>query len=353
MAERVVLHVGVMKSGTTYLQNLLFAEQARLVTDGVHVVGKAWTQQARAVRGGIAGPEALAHPRWERLARKVRRAAGTAVLSVEYLGPVGTAVASRLLADLDAPRITVVLTVRDLNRTLVSMWQETVQNGRSWTWADYLRDVAAKRPGDGEQRGDRSTAGGTFWRQQDVVRIAREWSEALAGRREASGSVSDEVVVVTVPRPEAPRAELAARFGEAAGIRLDPDTGVQERNESIGLASVLVLRRLNESLDAQGLGFPVGSGLRKHVLAKQVLAAHRDEEPSLGLAVHDWVAEQAAQTRAALARSGLRVVGDLSDLEPLPVDGVGPEDVSAEELFDASFQALSGLLTTHLSNEAS
>lgn len=350
MAERVVLHVGVMKSGTTYLQNLLFAEQTRLADAGVHVVGKTWTQQARAVRGGIAGPEALAYPKWERLARRVRRATGTAVISVEYLGPVGLAVASRLVADLEAPEVTVVVTARDLNRTLVSMWQETVQNGRSWTWADYLSDVAAKRPGDGEQRGDRGTAGGTFWRQQDVARIAREWSTALAGGSEGCGAVPGEVVVVTVPPRGAPRGELAARFSAAAGFGLAPETEVRERNESIGLASTLVLRRLNESLDAQGLGFPAGSGLRKHVLAKQVMAARRGAEPSLGLPVHDWVAEQAAQTGAALAGSGLRVVGALSDLDPLAVEGVGPDDVGVEELFEASLQALSGLVGVHLSS---
>ena len=46
-------------------------------------------------------------------------------------------------------------------------------------------------------------------------------------------------------------------------------------NESVGAASTLVIRRLNELLNDAGLPFPEGTDLRKGVLAKQVLAARK------------------------------------------------------------------------------
>ena len=84
----------------------------------------------------------------------------------------------------------VVVTARDLNRTLVSMWQETIQNGRTWTWAEYVADAEAKRPRAGAGAADRRTPGGTFWRQQDLVRMVADWSGVVG---------TDNVALATVP----------------------------------------------------------------------------------------------------------------------------------------------------------
>ena len=87
MAERVVLHVGTMKSGTSYLQALLFAEKPRLAEAGVLVPGKAWTDQARAVRQALAPKSDAPRDRWRALVDEVRSATGPVVISMEYLGP--------------------------------------------------------------------------------------------------------------------------------------------------------------------------------------------------------------------------------------------------------------------------
>ena len=50
MAERVVLHVGAMRSGTSYVQRLL-ATNKELSERGVLLPGNAWRAWVRAVAG--------------------------------------------------------------------------------------------------------------------------------------------------------------------------------------------------------------------------------------------------------------------------------------------------------------
>jgi len=173
----------------------------------------------------------------------------------------------------------VVVTARDLNRTLVSMWQETIQNGRTWTWAEYLADAEAKRP----------------------------------------------------------------RVG-ASGVELDAGREVTTANESLGLASLLVLRRVNELLDERDLRFPAGQGVRKRTLAKTILAARRGAEPALGLRTPPWVREQTERTVAALRGASTRLAGDWADLEPVDVPGVEPDDVPLTDVHEAALEAIAGLV---------
>lgn len=333
-SDRVILHVGTMKSGTSYLQALIFAEKERLAASGVLVPGKTWGVQSRAIQQaiGIADTERTV---WERMLGDVaEHRGGPSIISMEFLAPVKIKRATRIVNELGGD-VDVVFTVRDLNRTLVSMWQETIQNGRSWTWEHYHSEVAAHAPGAGEGVHDRGSAAGSFWRQQHVVRLVRDWSEIVGPER---------VSLVTVPQPGADRSELARRFGEATGVDFGPDPVVRTANESLGLASILALRRLNEQLDEAGVSSKQMFRLRKRVLAKTVLAARRSLEPSLGLPVEDWVVEQTRHTVAALAESGVRIIGDLADLDPVPVKGVQPSEVDEQQIGEAALAGLAGLI---------
>ncbi len=340
MAERIVLHIGAMKSGTSYLQGLLFANKARLERGGVLVPGSVWADQSRAVKQSLVPARGGERPLWDAFAEQIRAHPGGAAVSMEHLGPMMRTTAASFLERLEVPEVRVVLTARDLNRTLASMWQETVQNGRSWTWAEYAADARDQRPGREHSEADRSTAGVTFWRQQHLVRMAARWS-TLVGH--------ENVVLVTVPRPGADPTELAKRFTEATDLDLDVAAPVATANESLGVASILVLRRVNELLDARGLPFPAGSQLRKRILAKTVLAARRADEPALGHPVSDWVREQSAATVSALQASGIRLVGDWDDFTPVDVPGVDPLQVPDSDVLEAAIVGLSGLIAEQVS----
>ncbi len=333
MARRVVLHVGTMKSGTTYVQASLFAQQDRLAQEGVLVPGARWNDQVMAVRQILGRGDR--RPRWDALARRIADHRGDAVVSMEFLGPAQEPAARRVVDALAPAEVEIVVTARDLNRTLPSMWQETIQNGRTWSWEDYHDDARRLAPGRERGHADRTTAGGTFWRQQHLARMMADWTR-LVGR--------DRVTLVTLPHPGADPSELARRFAEASGVPLDPSVPVPRSNEALGLASALVLRRVNEELTAQGLDFPQGQRLRKQVLAKSALVHLAREEPRLGLPVADWVVAQTEATRATLRAGDVRLVGDWADLDPVPVAGVSPADVDDAAVAHAAVTGLTAVL---------
>lgn len=337
MANRVVLHVGTMKSGTSYLQAMLFAQQQRLAAAGVLVPGRVWGDQVAAVQHAISRGGPRHH--WEAMAAEINAHPGEAVISMEFLGPVRPPAAARVLEPLAGTPVQIVVTARDLNRTLVSLWQETVQNGRSWTWEEYYAAARDAAPGSDRGHEDRATPAGTFWRQQHLVRILGDWADRVG---------TDNVTLVTLPHPGAPSSTLTERFTEATGFPIDPSLPVPRANESLGLASALVLRELNEALDAQELAWPQGQRLRKQIIAKTALAALAKDEPRLGLRVADWVRTQTEATVAEVRKLGVRVVGDLADLEPVDVPGITPAEVDVALVARAAQTALAAAVVDKL-----
>lgn len=334
MAERVVLHIGTMKSGTSYLQALLFANRDALAGQGVLLPGETWQDQHFAVRDAVSGGGSPDAPRWSALVQEMKAHPGPAVVSMEYLGPARPKLASRILDGFGSTPVEVVVTARDLNRTIPSMWQETVQSGRVWAWDEYVEDVRAKRPGRGSGVRDHKSPGGTFWRQQHVARMCRDWASVVGPER---------CTLVTLPPPGGAPDLLARRFAQAAGIRFSTSV-VSTTNASLGLASTLAVRQLNALLDERGLPFPAGQRLRRTRLAKEVLATRRSDEPALGLEVSEWVLEQTAETRAVLDEVGLAVVGDVDDLSPVAVPGVHPSQVPEAEVARAAVFGLAGIM---------
>lgn len=328
-----MLHVGAMKSGTSFIQSRLFANKAMLLVErGILVPGMNWLSQVMAARDVLGSGE----EQWAKMAGKVNAHDGTSVISMEYLGPVRPVVAERVVASFPTHSIEVVITARDLNRSIAAMWQETVQNGRTWTFADYLDGIESWRPGHRPTSGPAPESGRTFWRQQNLARLARTWS-ALAP-----------VSLVTVPPPGAPRELLWERFCSVLGTSSDGFAPARMDNESVGAASTLVIRRLNELLNAMDLSFPAGTDLRKGLLAKQVLAARKSSEPAIGLPVAPWVHDHAAQMVGALKDAGVTLVGSWDDLTPVDVPGVDPATVSSELVLDAALAGLAGVLASQI-----
>jgi hypothetical protein len=341
MAERVVLHVGAMKSGTSYLQAQLFANKDTLAPQGVLVPGSGWGDQVAGVLDVLGklryGRESV-DGAWQKLMDEVDVWPGTAVVSMEFLGPVSRDKVSHVVGTVralsSAPRVSVVLTARDLNRSIAAMWQETVQNGRWWTWQEYLDGVEEARPRPERDDAAMTKAGRTFWRQQNLVRISKRWGQA--------DGVSD-YSFVTVPAPGAPPELLMQRFAEVVGFTANGLKPGPRANASLGAASAEALRRINVQLAERGLMFPLGARLRKHVLAKEILAARSGEEPKIGLPVVAWVKDYAPYMVAELRGMGIEPVGEWSDLEPVPVSGIDLADLADEDVEAAARAGLAGL----------
>lgn len=334
MAERVVLHVGLMKSGTSFLQEVLRINQEALREQGV-LYPVPWKRQVQAVRDVIGHGDADQRPLaddgpWRSLVAEMREWPGTAVVSMEFLGPRGPSKSRQILGELAPAEVEVVISVRDLARTVPAMWQESVQNGGTWAWGEYLASVEAA---------DRSTPGPgrAFWFRQDAPRITEVW-QGSAGH--------DRVSVLTVPPAGAPRGLLWERFASLLpirrdGIRLDVPT-----NASLGMASLEVIHQLNLRLEATAEPLTPAQYERvvKRLLAKRWLAGRADD-PRLGYEA-DWVAARGDRDVARLQELRPRVLGDLEDLRCRPVPGRDPGDITTEQRLEAALDALEEAVVT-------
>jgi hypothetical protein len=331
--KKVFLHIGLHKTGTTYLQNVFRANREQLRAQAVEFPGgpgepaqalAVWDLQGRRPRGvddkRIAG-------QWDALVAHVAQSAHPiALISEERLSlctpKQARAVIGAFAEDAD---VEVVVTARDLGRIAVSAWQEAVKNDATWTWSHFAESI--KDPA----RQAMSPARG-FWMRQDLLKICETW-EGVVG--------ADHMTVVTVPKPGASADELLGRFCATVGI--DP-AGLTEdakwTNETVGVAATEVIRRVNERLEGR---------LNKHQHDKVVkltivqMLARRTEPARFALPPEelDWISARADETIAALKDHGYRVVGDLDELRPSHREGSRrPDDATESELLDASLDAL-------------
>jgi hypothetical protein len=320
MAQRVVFHIGLMKSGTTFIQGRLNANRRRLAEQQVLFPGPTWNRHVRAVSDLLQSKNRKPGS-WNSLVDEIHEYDGTAVVSMEYLTPMGVPRIKVLRDAFPDTEVRIVATVRDLGRSVPAMWQESIKNRRTWAWPEYVRSI--------EKGGD---PGRRFWRQQHAAKIVRRWGSVVG---------SDQVYVVTVPPPGAPAGLLWDRFCEVAGIGPDSWDDAPRANESLGAASTLVMRELN--LATEDLSLP---DYKKQVkaLAKHVMGGHRGAEDPIGFTVPAWLRQESDRICTQLRTSGAHVVGDLAELSPVDVRGVDPTTVGDRAQLEASVAALAGVL---------
>ena len=326
--QRVVLHVGLPKTGTTYLQALLAHHRDALREAGVlypFVKPQAMFLGAVEVRGSrekFGLTEADVAGTWQALCDRARSHEGTSVISHEILGgadPDEIAAALSPLAGLD---VDVVVTARDLGRQATAHWQEEVKLGDTRSFADLEREQYRADVPDGP--GERPH----FWHAQDHAAALRRWSTVVPATR---------VHLVTCPPPGAAADVLWRRFAEAAAIppdALDPreTDSASGANRSLGAAQVRLLREVLVALEGR-VGQPDHAHVVKRRFAQQTLAARAGApaRPTPELAA--YLAERSAGWAQAIEQRGWLVHGDLADLavqEPEP--GEHPDEVPADDL---------------------
>lgn len=330
MVGRVYLHVGAMKSATSYLQALLDVN-----ADEVAAQGMLWPSahkgflatgdllDSKRERPGLAGA-------WEELASQLRAHGGSALLSNELLGMAGEAKRTRLVEALAPADVRLVITVRDLGRVVPSQWQTGMRNRKTTPWREYVGAICSK---------EKTAVGSWFWRRQDIPAMVRRWSRLVP---------LDHITVVTVPPSGSDPDLVGRRFATAVGLDA---TGFREpayTNPSLGTVSAELMRRVNErSADLEWLQYMWAF---KNGLARLVLADRADREPPIALdeQTHRVMTRRARQMIKALDRMAVPVVGDLSDLLPGPpaAAAVDPGSTSVSDLLDAAVDALVGLATT-------
>ncbi|MBO2460178.1 hypothetical protein [Actinomadura violacea] len=349
MASKVILHIGQQKSGTTYLQDVLghiaepLAQEAGILyPDSIReVLPDAIENHERATRGLLggeypwvsAGDAAGERDKWVRLMDKVRAWPGTVLLSAEALSVIRSAAVVRLLGEFGAARVEVVITTRRLDRSLPSLWQQHVRNGRHSTIEEYFEALVEQR-----ERGPRAIEEELdlhLWRAFGLGGLVRRWAAAVGPDR-----------IRVVINPGSPPDLLWRRFAAAVGARHcagRASDDVRTRRTHGGLTSeeTELMVALNRRLDDAGWSTFERRALREQILLNGLLVRDERGGPvALPASVRDLVTAWAEEDLAALARSGVEVVGRPDELRPAPEPPDVRAPASSEQVAEAAAAAI-------------
>ncbi len=330
---KAYLHIGLLKSGTSFIQSQLRHHSAALSDEGILFPGgPQWGRQVSATRDLLARPgpvpsdEATPHT-WDWLAGRARAWSGpSVVVSMEFLSFATPKAIRRALASLAPREVEVVITARDLGRVLPAQWQETVQNHKTWTWPEFLASLR-------DEPGSDPRAARNFWFIHDLPRIIDKW---LAG-----GGAP--VMVVTVPPKGAEPDLLWRRFCSAVDIDAGrfPPSAQRGANTSLGVNGAELTRRVtalaNDRLTPQAYRREI-----KTFLAKSVLAQLDDARFGLPGEAYGWARSRSQDIIDQVRTRAVRVIGDLDELWPVPPGNVerAPDGFDVDGMLDAAVEAL-------------
>ncbi len=286
--SHVALHVGLPKTGTTWLQDLLTRHQQPLRAAGVQwpAAPGAMFRGAVEVRGshekfGLSSADV--DSRWETICRAAHEFPGLTVLGHEVLGGATPEQVERALAPLRGLEVDVVVTARDLGRQAVAHWQEEVKLGDPRSFAEFERTEL--RADTGRDLGPDS--GGVrprFWHAQDAADALRRWSASCR----PSGCTS-----WSARRPERRPPCCGSASPTACGV--DPAvvdaSAVPPANTSLGTPEIAVLREMNRLLARRRV--PVDTRTRLRVLKREYAEGVLAARPSTP-AAHPRVAARPA-----------------------------------------------------------
>jgi hypothetical protein len=310
-----LLHIGPPKTGTSALQGAFHAVRPSLHEQGVHYAGRG-RHSGRAIHAvtGRAGfftdGEVVDIGEWTRLVKDSQRPGDErVVVSSEFFADAVPEHITRIVDDLGRSRVHVVITLRPLIKIAPSQWQQYIVSGQRRSFTSWTEAIF----GDGE-----ANVTPTFWRRHRHDKLVQRWIDDVG---------LENVTVVAVDDRD--HDMLMRTFEAFTGLR--EGTLVMERdvtNRSLGMYEVEAVRSLNSRMFEEGMPSSAQSRL-VHFGAARYLRQFdlSPDEPRVELP--RWAAERAAEISlemtAAIAATGVRIVGDLDRLN-IPV-GDAPESI--------------------------
>jgi hypothetical protein len=334
-----VLHIGLMKTGTTALQHAAAAHRADLAARGVCYPGQGVNHlypvcalMGRRLGWSASGAVAPDLRWWRELMGEVDAAPGRVLISHEFASECDDDQAARFVDEL-GPRMHVVITLRGFATLLGSSWQQYVKAGRRKAFHPWLRQVLADEPTGNLAR--------AFYRRHDQAAILTRWL----------GLVGPERLVVVIGDRDRPTL-LPDAFSDLLDLPHDylrdaPDDG---ENRSLSWPEAEFLRRVNARVHEARVGWRPYEVLIRNGLVARTLRARRPADHEAAMMLPRW-AEGRALARArtyhdAVLAAGCRVIGDPALLLDRPRVGELPPPTTVP--IDAATEATAGLLSAAL-----
>jgi hypothetical protein len=316
----VFLHIGLPKTGTTYLQRVVWGNRDRLRAAGVLLPGfghreHLWAALDMQQRPRLAKRHPDAPGAWQRLVDEASRHDGDVLITHEFLCGASAEQASRAVAAFPGAELHVLVTARDAASVVSAGWQESVKNGSTVDLESVLAGTAAGGP----------EFSMLTW---DLADVLQRWTPDVP---------SEQVHVLVMPGPGEPRDLHWRHFAEVIGV----DAGAVEApdevaNPALGIVQIETLRMVNKHLppySAQERGTWIRGYLAEDLLARQ--PRERGAMPEKHLA---RFAELDRAATELISARGFHVLGDLGALTA-PGSTTGgrlPGTVSAEEILESA-----------------
>jgi hypothetical protein len=342
---RVFLHIGEPKTGSTFLQQVIWRNRATLAAQGVVLPGHhpqdhfRASQDLRGLKKLASDPAGSWTGEWDILARQSKQAPRAAVISHELFSAADDEHARQAVRSLEPAEVHLVLTARDMASLLPAEWQESVKHRNARGWADWLADVIDRESVSPDRRQ------WWFWRVHDTLQILQVWSRYVP---------ADRIHLMTTPQRGASPDLLWRRF--ASLLEVDPDSVDISRaraNASLGLTETEFLRRLNAELSGEipdwFYMWTVKEGLAHTTLAVRQAGQRLVLPPER----HAWAREYAETLIAGLSDADYDLIGEVAELRPQEPTGasVNPADQPAGEVLDVAIQATAALVLNQYRKE--
>lgn len=331
VAERVYLHIGAPKAGSTFVQTVLWTNKERLRAAGVLLPGELrGHHNSVAVWARTPEPSPGTNKNWERLSGQIRDWPGSAILSSEWFTMVAPQLIDRFLRELSPAEVHVVYTVRSLLSTVPAAWQERLKLGDACDLDKFFASL------------ETSEHPRWNWDNLDPARVLDRWAEFVAPSR---------IHLVTIPPVGRDRSLLWHRFAEACG--LVPTDFVLDKafgNQSISVESARLLQLigpdLRRAVDADTKGGLLPYRWIRDYLSHEVLAAQPGNKISLPQDARDALQERSRGLVADLERRDYHVVGDLQELlvDEVPDTALHPSSVTNDALLEVALSTIPPML---------
>ncbi|HLR85202.1 MAG TPA: hypothetical protein VK059_09630 [Nocardioidaceae bacterium] len=332
---KVFLHVGAPKTGTSMVQELLYNNRKTLAEHGILYPGRRRDAHFLAALDLLertwGGLEVDAPGSWDYLVGKAQKWDDTVVISHEVFAGASEEQAKRAISSLEGCDVHIVYTARDLTRQIPAEWQEQVKHRKKLTYSAFLSDLAREE--------SQSYSSRWFWAVHEWPDVLRRWSVDLP---------EENVHLVTVPPPGAPRALLIDRLLSLWGIEQDWLTKESHRaNVSLGAVETTVIRKINKRNPPTTYDGPYYREWVRELLAHRTLAG-REGARRLILPPdqHDWARDITTGWIDDLRTHSYDVRGDLEELRVIDDQGefVDPDAVDSDDQLDIALDVIDTLL---------
>jgi hypothetical protein len=312
VADRVVLHAGFHKSGTTALQYAFDANKRSLRKLGITYPPNPGKAHHRAAWGLIErvwgwkgnGGKLISAKSWNALVRNAKKGSGTVLISSEFFTEAKDQHVAQVRRDFGSTPVTIVFTLRPFAKILASSYQQFLKFGVKVRYEEWLEHVFTKKY--------ESTITPTFWNRVQLDEIVERW-----GRHFGPENVI--VILADEAKPEFIFREFERILEIPHGSLPIPEIG---GNRSMTLEETELLYQINSIYD-RSAGWEQYRALIRDGYVRY-LADHTKAEPGAErLRTPEWAVDEARQINhrqfARLKEMKVEIRGELEGFVDAPV----------------------------------